>query len=56
MMARSTNKPRDNEERKWKIEDAIRILKRAEDIKNDKSLMTEVKKSIAELNTVISKK
>lgn len=42
------------QDRQWEIDDAVRVLQRAEAIKNDKFLMGGVKKSIASLNKVVA--
>jgi len=41
-------------DRQWEIDDAMRTLQRAEAIKKDKFLMGGVKKSIQNLNKMVS--
>lgn len=43
------------EDRKWEVDDALRTLQRAEQIKNDRQLMPMVKKAAADLNKVVNK-
>lgn len=40
----STNKAYEDREKKWRAEDDLRALQRAEEIRRDKSRMSEVKK------------
>ena len=41
------------QERQWQIEDAMRTLQRAEAIRNDKNLMSDVKKAALSLNKMV---
>lgn len=41
------------QERQWQVEDAMRTLKRAEEIRQDGKLMGEVKKSMESLNKML---
>ena len=43
------------EERRWQVENAMSTLKRAEEIKSDRKLMSEVKKSAAGLMNVVER-
>lgn len=47
------NKEMAKQERQWQIDDAMRILKRAEEIRQDGKLMGDVKKSMESLNKVL---
>jgi hypothetical protein len=40
-------------EKQWEIEDAVRTLQRAETIRSDKKLMSEVKKSMSKLQSIV---
>jgi len=46
-------RPAKSEERRWEIESAISTLKRADEIRNNPSLMRDVKKSIIDLEKSI---
>lgn len=41
------------EDKRWKVEDALRTLQRAEAIKKDASLMKDVKKAALDLNKMV---
>lgn len=41
------------QERQWQVEDAMRTLQRAEQIRNDKALMNDVKKSMVSLQKMV---
>jgi hypothetical protein len=47
------NKEMAKQERQWQVEDAMRTLKRAEEIRQDSKLMGEVKKSMESLNKML---
>ena len=47
------NKEMAKQERQWQVEDAMRTLKRAEEIRQDGKLMGEVKKSMESLNKML---
>lgn len=40
-------------DRQWEIEDAVRTLQRAENIRKDKTLMAGVKQNVATLNKLV---
>lgn len=41
------------QERQWQVEDAMRTLQRAEQIRNDKALMNDVKRSMVNLQKMV---
>lgn len=41
------------QERQWQVEDAMRTLQRAEQIRSDKALMNDVKKSMFNLQKMV---
>lgn len=41
------------QERQWQVEDAMRTLQRAEQIRSDKALMNDVKKSMLNLQKMV---
>jgi hypothetical protein len=43
------------QEKQWQVEDAMRTLQRAEQIKSDRGLMAGVKKAAADLQKVVNK-
>jgi len=48
-MAKNSKPIVNKEERRWQVEDALRTLQRAEEIRKDSKLMNEVKTSINNL-------
>jgi hypothetical protein len=51
----ATSKPMQSaQEKRWEIEDAIRTLQRAEDIRSNAKLMSDVKSSITKLQKVVT--
>jgi len=42
------------QDKRWEIEDAIRTLQRAEDIRSNAKLMSDVKSSITKLQKVVT--
>ena len=48
-MAKSIKPIQSKEERRWQVEDALRTLQRADQIRKDPKLMSDVKTSISNL-------
>jgi hypothetical protein len=49
----ATKKTQINSDRQWEIEDAIRTLQRADKIRSDSKLMSDVKTSMKSLNEMM---
>jgi hypothetical protein len=49
----ATKKTQINSDRQWEIEDAIRTLQRADKIRSDSKLMSDVKTSMESLNKMM---